>query len=92
MQGMAYGTPTIATAVGGLVDTIIDADEDLVNGNGFLTVTNDLPGLVDALHRATRAFGSDKRFNGIRKRGMEADWSWKAPARKHIELYDDLLS
>ncbi len=92
MQAMAYGTPTIATAVGGLVDTITDADADLTNGNGFLTVTNDLPGLVDALHRATRAFGSDKRFNGIRKRGMQTDWSWKLPARTHRDLYEELAN
>lgn len=90
MQAMAYGTPTIATAVGGLVDTITDADADLANGNGFLTVTNDLPGLVDALHRAARAFNSDKRFNGIRKRGMQTDWSWKSPAKQHRELYSSL--
>ncbi len=91
MQAMAYGTPTVATAVGGLVDTIIDADDDLSAGTGFLTLTNDLPGLVDALHRAVRAWTSDRRFAGIVRRGMEADWSWAGPAAEHVELYRRLV-
>ena len=91
MQAMAYGTPTVATAVGGLVDTIVDADADEEEGTGFLTITNDLPGLVDALHRAARAIGSDRRFNAVRKRGMKHDWSWTAPARRQLELYAELL-
>ena len=90
MQAMAYGTPTVATAVGGLVDTIVDADRDLAGGTGFLTTTNDLPGLVDALHRAVRAWTSDQQFVGIVERGMNADWSWTGPAAQHVEIYHDL--
>jgi starch synthase len=92
MQAMAYGTPTIATAVGGLVDTIVDADTDPRSGTGFLTVSNDLPGLVDAMHRGVRALGSTQRFNGIRRRGMKADWSWGEPARRHAEIYAELVA
>ncbi len=90
MQAMAYGTPTVATAVGGLVDTIVDADRDLAGGTGFLTTTNDLPGLVDALHRAVRAWTSDQQFMGIVERGMNADWSWTGPAAQHVEIYHDI--
>jgi starch synthase len=92
MQAMAYGTPTVATAVGGLVDTISDADADPDSGTGFLTVTNDLAGLVDALHRSLRALGSTQRFNGIKRRGMKTDWSWTEPAQRHAELYAELLA
>jgi starch synthase len=92
MQAMAYGTPTIATAVGGLVDTIIDIDADRKNGTGFLTTTNDLVGLVDATHRAVRALSSPPRRRAMQKRGMTTDWSWNTPARQHIELYRELQS
>ncbi len=88
MQAMAYGTPTIATAVGGLVDTIVDFDADPNNGTGFLTVTNDLAGLVDATHRAQRAIASKARRRAMQKRGMTTDWSWQAPAAQHIEVYE----
>ncbi len=92
MQAMAYGTPTIATAVGGLVDTIVDFDADPNNGTGFLTISNDLAGLVDATHRAARAIGSTSRRRAMQKRGMGADWSWQGPARQHIKLYERVQS
>ncbi|NNE95593.1 MAG: glycosyltransferase [Acidimicrobiales bacterium] len=92
MQAMEYGTPTIATSVGGLVDTIVDADVDVAGGTGFLTTTNDLPGLVDAMHRALRAFGSTQRFNRIRRTGMKVDWSWTEPAARHADLYAEVLA
>ncbi len=92
MQAMAYGTPTVATAVGGLVDTIVDADADPSAGTGFLTVSNDLTGLVDAMHRGLRALGSTQKFNGIRRRGMTTDWSWSEPARRHADMYAELAA
>ncbi len=92
MQAMAYGTPTIATAVGGLVDTIIDIDVDRQRGTGFLTTTNDLAGLVDATHRAVRNLASAPRRRAMQKRGMTSDWSWQTPAQQHIDLYQALQS
>ncbi len=90
MQAMAYGTPTIATAVGGLVDTIVDADADPAEGTGFLTRTVDVTGLVDALHRGLRAHRADPRFAGIVERGMSVDWSWAVPAAEHRAIYREL--
>jgi starch synthase len=90
MQAMAYGTPTIATAVGGLVDTIVDADADPAEGTGFLTRTVDVTGLVDALHRGLRAHRSDPRLAGIVERGMSVDWSWAVPAAEHRAIYREL--
>jgi len=92
MQAMAYGTPTIATAVGGLVDTIIDIYADRQRGTGFLTITNDLAGFVDATHRAARSIGSPQRRRAMQKRGMTTDWSWAAPAQQHIELYERTIA
>jgi starch synthase len=90
MQAMAYGTPTVATAVGGLVDTIVDADADPAGGTGFLARTVDVTGLVDALHRGLRARDSEPRFAEIVQRGMSADWSWKVPASEHLRIYREL--
>ncbi len=90
MQAMAYGTVPVATRVGGLVDTIIDTDENRDDGTGFLTITTDLPGLVDAVHRAARSYRLAARRKAMRKRGMSIDWSWDEPARAHLELYHEL--
>ncbi len=53
MQAMAYGTIPVVTDVGGLHDTVIDADADRANGTGFHAATIDVPGVVDALHRGS---------------------------------------
>jgi starch synthase len=90
MQAMAYGTIPVTTSVGGLLDTVIDADEDPENGNGFRSPHNSGAGLVDALHRATRAWSSTPRRRKIVTNGMRHDWSWTAPAAEYAELYAKL--
>lgn len=92
MQAMAYGTIPVVTPVGGLVDTVIDADNDRRKGNGFVAASVDTAGVVDALHRAVRAWKHPRRRASIQQRGMARDWSWAGPARKHIEVYRELLA
>ncbi len=89
MQAMAYGTLPVATPVGGLCDTVIDADRH-PDGNGFLTAGLDVAGLVDGLHRALRAVRDEPRRRAIQGRGMRRDWSWTEPARHYLDLYVDL--
>lgn len=91
MQAMAYGTIPVATAVGGLVDTIIDGDLDPKRGTGFLSQTVDPIGVLDAVHRAARAHRATKRRRAITKRGMAVDWSWNGPALQHIEQYEQMV-
>ncbi len=92
MQAMAYGTPAVATRVGGLVDTVIDVDRHRSTGTGFLTETNDLPGLVDATHRAIRSTRLASRRRLVQRRAMEIDWSWDGPADQHIEVYEAAIA
>ncbi len=91
MQAMAYGSIPIVTEVGGLVDTVLDADRFRTTGTGFTTAV-DVPALVDGLHRAVRAWRHGARRKSIQRRGMEIDWSWREPAERHIEIYRDLMS
>jgi len=90
MQAMEYGTIPVVTAVGGLVDTVTDADEKRRIGNGFVARSADTAGFLDALHRAVRAWRNTRRRRRIQLRGMNTDWSWKEPARHHIELYEEI--
>lgn len=91
MQAMAYGTIPIVTPVGGLVDTVVDADRHPRRGSGFVTSSVDAAGVVDATHRAVRALRNGRRTKAIRRRGMKADWSWTDPASRHVDLYEDLI-
>ncbi len=89
MQAMRYGAIPVVTPVGGLVDTVVDADVSRV-GTGFVARSVDEAGLIDALHRAVRAHKSPRRRQAIQRRGMDHDWSWQAPAQRHIALYEEL--
>lgn len=88
MQAMDYGTVPVVTGVGGLVDTVTDADADTIEGSGFVAKSVNSAGVVDAMHRAVRAWKDPSRWRGIQHRGMEADWSWTEPAAAHISLYE----
>ena len=92
MQAMTYGTIPVVTDVGGLHDTVIDADDDRKKGTGFLAATVDSAGITDALHRANRAWKHKQRRTAIQKRGMGIDWSWNTPAQVHIDLYREMLA
>ncbi|MGI9607308.1 MAG: glycogen synthase [Acidimicrobiales bacterium] len=94
MQAMAYGTIPIVSAVGGLVDTVFDDDDRLARapGNGFVAHSIDAVGVVDAVHRAIRAWTSKRRRTTLQKRGMKTDWSWERPAAEHVEVYRHLIA
>ncbi len=92
LQAMRYGTIPVATAVGGLVDTVPDADADVRNGRGFLAAQPTSIDLLAALFRAVRRTGDNRRKTGIQKRGMSVDWSWASPAREYIDLYERLVA
>ncbi len=91
MQAMRYGALPIVTPVGGLVDTVIDVDAGRA-GTGFISRSVDEAGLIDALHRALRAYRSPRRKQAMQRRGMRHDWSWQAPAQQHIALYEELAA
>ena len=90
MQAMSYGSLPVVTNVGGLQDTVVDADAHSA-GTGFVTDVS-VAGIVDGLHRGVRALRNANRRRAITRRGMSIDWSWDAPAAAHIALYRELLT
>ncbi len=92
MQAMRYGTIPVVTDVGGLHDTVIDADEDPDLGTGFVAAEVSSISMADALHRAVKAWRSTKRRGDIRRRGMSIDWSWAVPAALYVDEYQAISS
>jgi starch synthase len=90
MEAMTYGTIPIVTDVGGLHDTVIDDDVSPGAGSGFVASNPTAAGVLDAIHRAARAWRSSQRRREIQRRAMSHDWSWKDPARRQIEIYESL--
>jgi len=90
MYSQVYGTVPIVSRVGGLVDTVTDADELPHLGTGLMGEPT-VAGLLDALRRAQRLFGDVPRYMAVQKRGMTKDFSWKAAALAYEKLYFDAL-
>src|SRR6187401_779803 len=77
---MRYGTPPVVRRVGGLADTVVDADEDPDAGTGFVFGPADPAALVEAIRRGLAALADPSRFRAIQRRGMTQDLSWRLPA------------
>jgi starch synthase len=92
MQAMRYGTLPVVTDVGGLHDTVADADDHPAEGTGWVAARADPVDLVDALHRAVRGWADPTRRARAQANGMQRDWSWRQPAEGHLALYGQLLA
>jgi starch synthase len=84
MYSQRYGTPPIARATGGLVDTVSDAE------TGFLFARPASGELIGAVRRALQLWRDAPRWREMQRRAMERDFSWAAPARHYAALYSRL--
>ena len=90
MQAMRYGTIPIVSDVGGLHDTVIDADRSPRSGTGIVLGEVSAAGVVDGIHRGARLWTNRSRRARVAGRGMSRDWSWANSAATYSELYRDL--
>jgi starch synthase len=90
MIAMRYGTPPIVRFTGGLVDTVIDADEHPETGNGFGFGSAQPWSLVEAVGRALAAYVEPERWSAIVRNAMAADFSWRGPALEYVAAYEAL--
>lgn len=95
LYGLRYGTVPIVARVGGLADTIIDAN-DVALAAGVATGFQFAPITVDALAvtltRAIRCYRDPATWRSLQKRGMATDVSWRRPATQYAALYKSLAA
>ena len=92
MQAMRYGSIPVVTDVGGLHDTVTDANDFPTEGNGFVADEVSGPAIRDALERAVNSWRNPSRRAEIIRRGMSRDWSWDAPADLYNDVYSEITS
>ena len=88
--GLRYGAVPIVSRVGGLADTVTDANdatltENVATGVQFAPVTS--AALAEALLRAHLLFHDKPVWQKLQTTGMSVDVSWRTPARQYAELY-----
>lgn len=96
MYSLAYGTPPIVHAVGGLADSVTDAtSETMGNGQatGFVFRQYDPDAFLDAVWRAVGMYFDDREgWNRLVRQGMQRDVSWTASAREYTHVYERAIA
>ncbi len=94
LYALRYGAVPVATRVGGLRDTIIDANEMALKAGvatGLLFSPTTPDALVMALRHAQNLFNDKPQWRLMQRNGMNTDVSWRQPARRYAELFRGLL-
>ena len=94
LYGLRYGCVPLVARVGGLADTIIDANEAAVDAGvatGVVFAPATTEALVEAIRRTIVLYGREKIWRKMQRRGMKSDVSWEASAEKYADLFSELL-
>jgi starch synthase len=92
---LRYGAVPLTSRVGGLADTIIDANDmalaaGCATGLQFSPVTADA--LAASLRKAAGIFADPQLWRKIQLNGMKSDVSWTYPARTYANLFRNLAA
>jgi starch synthase len=95
MYGLRYGCVPVVTRVGGLADTLIDANDAALAANvatGIQFPAGSVGALEDAVRRAVRLYKTPAVWRRIQRTGMAADNSWDRPAAAYASLYRSMVA
>jgi len=93
LYGLRYGAVPVVARVGGLADTVVDANEAAVRdgvATGVQFSPVDAPSLADAVTRTIALFRQPRVWKAIQRRAMTRDVGWATPAMQYRSLYDRL--
>lgn len=81
MYSQVYGSLPIVSPVGGLRDTVRDAE------SGFVMQSVTVAGLVEVIQRALRFYHDKPAWAKLQDTAMRQDYSWEHSARQYLSLY-----
>ncbi|ODV13507.1 MAG: starch synthase [Rubrivivax sp. SCN 70-15] len=90
MYGLRYGTLPIVRRVGGLADTVTDADEAALaegRATGFTFDAATPAAFERCVARAVQLHAEPLRWQQIVRQAMARSSSWAGPAREYLALY-----
>jgi len=94
LYALRYGTIPLVHRVGGLADTVVDADEaGLADGTatGIVFAEPAVPGLLGAIHRVNRLHARPEVWRALQRQAMQARFGWDDAARSYLDLYRTAL-
>lgn len=90
LYALRYGTIPLVHRVGGLADTVADADEaGLADGTatGIVFAEPTVPALLGAVRRAFSLHARPEVWRGLQRQAMQARFGWDDAARRYLDLY-----
>lgn len=89
LMSLRYGTVPIVRETGGLRDTVQPYNQSEGTGTGFGFCNYNAHEMLGTVRYAKDVYYNHRReWNKIIDRGMAADFSWSASARKYEDLYN----
>ncbi|HEV7345069.1 MAG TPA: glycogen synthase GlgA [Devosia sp.] len=93
LYGLRYGCVPVVSRIGGLADTVIDANPAAVASEvatGVMFAPNSADALREAIRRTVRLYDDGRLWKKMQRRGMKSDVSWRTSAARYAEIYANL--
>lgn len=94
LYSMRYGTIPIASRVGGMADSIMDAGllgAPAEGANGILFDGEQAADMTAAVSRAFELYAKPSEWHAMQRNAMSADFSWDEPAAKYMDVYRGIV-
>lgn len=91
---LRYGTVPVVSRVGGLADTVIDANAAALDdgvATGFVFGPTTGTALAGAVDRAFALFADGAAWDRLRRHAMTRDVGWDRPAEAYLRLYQNAI-
>lgn len=93
MYSMRYGTVPLVRKIGGLADSVNDADGAHPDPTGFVFDQASGEAMMVALMRGVTIYRhAPHLWRALQRNGMTRDYGWQQSARRHHELYAGQLT
>jgi len=93
LYGLRYGCVPVVSRIGGLADTVIDANPAAVAAEvatGVVFDPHSAQALYDAIRKTAILYDNDKIWKKMQRRGMKSEVSWQASAARYADLYTSI--
>lgn len=92
MIASRYATVPIVRETGGLFDTIHAYNQYTGEGNGFSFTNYNAHDMKEVIKLAMNLYSSEKtQWTQLMKNVMKVDFSWRASAKKYIDIYTEIM-
>ena len=93
LYALRYGCIPVVSRVGGLADTVIDANFAAMTAavsTGVIFAPVEKAALYEAILKTNRLYADPALWQAMQKRGMATDVGWTASAARYADLYRSL--